>query len=940
MTWTSRLLLLGMGMMGMAHPGAQAADSPGLWKAKTLKECDGFLRETPRGYACYSHFATRTGRGMETLRHLEGRLQLAPRDPLRQLSLGRLLLGSDADRAEQLLTAAAQALRSSAEHEREAWALIDLSEVLRGQHRLKEASARLDEAGAAAAASGDARLILYVDAHRALQLAHSGDFGTAFSLFTKVQSEASASRYPHLESLARLGQGKVAFTTAKYVDAVRFYLEAATLSGGIEDYLNEAGALRNASLAASQATARGQMDASARSEIEVRSRLATARHGSPAHRAEANFMEAQNPAAPVARKLALLEEALALYEKTHDWRASQVMRFLATVRRRADRNDPEAARVLERAFELARQSGDQQEMARCLLHRAQWHREAGEPSGAAVDSLAVLDEVERVRDSQLDGSMRAGFTASWAWVYYLAAWDQLMGGGPDGSPAPEVSFAVTERVKARVLLDLMDRAEADTGGAEGPSRTRRDAILKQISRVQRRLIDPYLAPGERSAFLSTLDRLESDEAALRVEMAREDPRFASLRNPLIPTVAQVQSALEPDEALLSFQVFTAHRDLPSWVFVLTRDRITWHDIPAGIPLQREVELYLGQIERRDGTEGIGASHLHDELMRDALADLPGNVSRLVIIPDGPLHQLPFDTLLAAPLAEALAARYEITIAPSAAILMRWRATPPPIAPRTVLSLADPELEAASVTAPGSLRASTLASGLQLAPLPWARAEARALAEGLGGGRVVVGPDATEAFVKSAPLRDYQLLHVAAHAVVDDRHPERSGILLAPGADAEDGLLQIREIVELDLKGRVVILSSCRSASGAVLEGEGVLGLARAFFQAGAVTVVGSLWPLRDEDGERLVTSMGRHLASGRTMAGAMAAARRDLMRAGLPAAAWSGLVVLGDGDVVPLPNGRGLGRSEILLAACSLLMFAAGAALVWRGRPGAVPGAA
>jgi hypothetical protein len=94
-----------------------------------------------------------------------------------------------------------------------------------------------------------------------------------------------------------------------------------------------------------------------------------------------------------------------------------------------------------------------------------------------------------------------------------------------------------------------------------------------------------------------------------------------------------------------------------------------------------------------------------------------------------------------------------------------------------------------------------------------------------------------------------------------------------------------------------------------------MGLARAFFQAGARTVVGSLWPLRDDEAERIFRDFYRHLAEGRSIGAALAEARREAIRAGEPAAAWAGLVVLGDGDVVPLPGGRSIAPASPWLLA-------------------------
>ena len=89
------------------------------------------------------------------------------------------------------------------------------------------------------------------------------------------------------------------------------------------------------------------------------------------------------------------------------------------------------------------------------------------------------------------------------------------------------------------------------------------------------------------------------------------------------------------------------------------------------------------------------------------------------------------------------------------------------------------------------------------------------------------------------------------------------MLLSAGADNEDGLLQAREIEGLDLEGRIVVLSACQTVSGAVLSGEGVLSLARAFFEAGAQAVIGSRWPIRDEDAAWFFDAFYRGSAKGR-----------------------------------------------------------------------------
>jgi CHAT domain-containing protein len=136
-------------------------------------------------------------------------------------------------------------------------------------------------------------------------------------------------------------------------------------------------------------------------------------------------------------------------------------------------------------------------------------------------------------------------------------------------------------------------------------------------------------------------------------------------------------------------------------------------------------------------------------------------------------------------------------------------------------------------------------------------------------------------------------------------------------------------VDLDLKGKLVILSACQSARGEAVLGEGVMSLARAFFEAGSRTVVGSLLPLRDDETASLMDGFSRGLAGGRSVAGALAEARRAMIASGSPPAAWAGLVVLGDGDLVPRPRGgtHGLLPVEGLALAVSVLVL-----VVWLRR--------
>jgi CHAT domain-containing protein len=226
--------------------------------------------------------------------------------------------------------------------------------------------------------------------------------------------------------------------------------------------------------------------------------------------------------------------------------------------------------------------------------------------------------------------------------------------------------------------------------------------------------------------------------------------------------------------------------------------------------------------------------------------------------------------------------------------------------------------------------------MRLGRLPHAREESRAIAHYVAGAEVLLGAAASEREVKARDLRPYDIIHIAAHAVADEAHPERSAVLLAPGGPAEDGLLQAREIVALDIDDSIVVLSACQTAAGAVLSGEGVLSLARAFFEAGSHAVIGTRWPLRDADAAVLFEMFYGHLAEGATLSAALKATRDEARAAGRPSSAWAGLVLLGNGDLRPLaaaqpPMQRRRWRiTPTMVALASTMLVAIGIAVARR----------
>jgi CHAT domain-containing protein len=172
----------------------------------------------------------------------------------------------------------------------------------------------------------------------------------------------------------------------------------------------------------------------------------------------------------------------------------------------------------------------------------------------------------------------------------------------------------------------------------------------------------------------------------------------------------------------------------------------------------------------------------------------------------------------------------------------------------------------------------------------------------------LGDRATEANVKSSPaLRSARWVHFATHGFLDERRPERSGLVLA-GADGsgEDGVLRVDEIFNLELSADLAVLSACDTGLGKRLSGEGLVGLTRAFLYAGAAAVVVSLWQVEDRSTAELMVQLKENLDRGDDHAEALRQAKLGLIAGGRFAEPrlWAPFILVGDRAAVA-PAGSG-----------------------------------
>lgn len=593
--------------------------------------------------------------------------------------------------------------------------------------------------------------------------------------------------------------------------------------------------------------------------------------------------------------------------------AAVLARSADTARRR--RELERAAAEASEARRLATAGGFPLRELDASVALARLARDQGELPRAREEVRQALEVVERVRAGLGAGSDRRSFLARMREVYELEVAIELeLDRKEPAAGHPAAAFAAAERGRARWLLDLLDPAAGPRPSSSAAELVDSSARLRG---AQGRLLARRQAPagdGEQKRLEQELDAAARDLAAARAALDRARPNASGFgRAATTITAETVARALAPGEVLLEYVL----GEEVAVLFVVRREGITAHRLAPAPEIERAVDALLAEMERASALGAAAfrerAVAVHRLLLAAAAGELVG-VTRLLVVPDGPLHRLPFALLVdggegGATFGELayLAKRFELVRLPSAAV---WRA----LAERSAASslsaaragsvagsaFGDPRI--AQVEGRGSSTAATRRALLDFEPgalgaLPGSRAEAAEVARWIPGVRLFVGAEASEARVKrDREVAASRLLHFAVHGLASDRRPELSTLLLA-AEGTEDGLLQAWEIEELALSSDLVVLSSCRSALGREVAGEGMVGLTQAFLDAGARGVLAALSPVDDGATARLMGAFYLRLGRGEAPAAALAGARRELLAAGgLDAhpARWAPFVLFGD----------------------------------------------
>lgn len=484
------------------------------------------------------------------------------------------------------------------------------------------------------------------------------------------------------------------------------------------------------------------------------------------------------------------------------------------------------------------------------------------------------------------------------------------------------ALQMAERARVRSMLDVLADAGAEISEGVPPAllkqrednRVRQNEVAQLVGGASHGI---KLTLDSAGALESELDTLESQYAALEAQARASSPGYAALTRPHSLKAGDLQkNVLDDKTALIEYSL----GDESSYLWAVTRNSVTLVRLPARAAIVKEAMdframLIPTQLRRpllsADGTDasrGLAtakagsanslasvksyAAAAHDlyKVLIEPVASVIGN-RHLIIVADGALHYIPFETLVATNEGDDygslsyLIKTNEMTYAPSvSALAATKRQKSVPNAAHQTLVMADPvfeesdsrvkEAQGASKRLARMNRSLRFASalddsnesapaGFKLIRLIGTRAEAQAITEmaSTSGGeaKMMLDLDASETKFSRQDLGSYDVLHLATHGILDAKRPQFSGLALSlVGDEQNDGFLRVDEVFNLHLKSSLVMLSACETGLGELKRGDGVSGLARAFMYAGSSTVGVSLWSVSDEATSVLMSGFYKH----------------------------------------------------------------------------------
>ena len=438
-----------------------------------------------------------------------------------------------------------------------------------------------------------------------------------------------------------------------------------------------------------------------------------------------------------------------------------------------------------------------------------------------------------------------------------------------------------DRAKGRILLDLFQDERVKSNDVLSVAEKEEDRRLsRELSELRRQLTSEQTKSKQNSSSISDITS--------RLKEARMG--YASFRDSLIVAHPELRAKSAIPARISSENLGRLIPDSRTAIleYVVTDERVIYFLIRRRSSVDGpQVHVYRREISREAITRVVSnlrdvcserlpgysdiARSAYDLLIGPAENDLT-DIDTLCIIPDDILWEVPFQALQASD-GTFLIERTSLHYSPSISVLSEANGRPKR-SDSSLLALGNPVADTDALE-----RSRQLHTEFRFDPIPESETEVTAIGRWYEPDRraIFFGSEAKESLLKTRG-RHYNVIHLATHGVLDNLNPLYSYLILARDGADDDGLLETREVIDLDLNADLVVLSACETARGKIGAGEGVIGMSWAFFAAGCRTTVVTQWKVNSDSTSKLMAVFYRELSQGRNKAQGLRTAALELAK--------------------------------------------------------------
>ncbi len=446
------------------------------------------------------------------------------------------------------------------------------------------------------------------------------------------------------------------------------------------------------------------------------------------------------------------------------------------------------------------------------------------------------------------------------------------------------AFSFSEKNKSRVLLQSVTEANAVEFAGIPKHLTKKEDTLKTKIAYYREKLSKAEQEKKKTALRNKLFDAKRDYEELIKKYEENHSKYYQLKySPKVITVGKIQQKLEGESAFISYFV----GDSSLCYFYISKDQFTGKQVKIperfndSIQYFRKALVYKNSKAYQKHYKRLGYN-----LFKTIFpGNIPEDISRLYIIPDGVLNTIPFETLLTKKVDAGkidfsrypyLINKYDISYSSSATLFHEifreenekaessndydWLGVAPVFSNKTQQGLtlySDEKGQKQAEKNQKKKKTTWKVNGEFIQSLPGSEKEIKNIfqhfREEKKPAMAKIHRSATEEFIKNTNLNSYKIIHFATHGIVDSENPDKSGIFFSDASNSrKDGFLQTKEIYNLSFNAELINLSACETGLGKIKKGEGIMGLTRAMLYAGNQNIIVSLWRVSDVSTRQLM----------------------------------------------------------------------------------------